>query len=300
MKLNEFFVAIFGSTPSKKEYEQIKLWRDEGSVNASQLREMSRINKTSSALKSYQQFDVESALEKSLQQIQKERPSKIKYYIAAFLILALLSIGFNFNKINSQSNTQKIHTALEEIKILEKNDGSAMTIAAGSELIENTKYNQYTLNGKAYFDIEKQENPLIIKTKDGIIQVLGTSFDVVTNDEVTKVFMYEGKIKYENTNSETFYVEAGEVLTSTNEITKVENKFNSQVSSFWRTNKLSYKNISLTNVLNDISSLYGKEFIIEKNKYDLLKISADFNNLKLQDIIKELEVITGTSIMLQE
>lgn len=81
-------------------------------------------------------------------------------------------------------------------------DGSAFTLNAGSFLTveeENWETKRaVALEGEAFFDVEKG-NTFFVSTKNGIVTVLGTKFNVRDREETLEVTCQEGKVQVSNT-----------------------------------------------------------------------------------------------------
>ena len=87
---------------------------------------------------------------------------------------------------------------------MELPDGSTVFLASNTSLeyhsdFKNTR--DIKLDGEAFFDVARDEgHPFKIETQYGNVKVLGTSFNVNTKHNATKVSVNSGLVALENEN----------------------------------------------------------------------------------------------------
>lgn len=64
------------------------------------------------------------------------------------------------------------------------------------------KSRNITLDGEAYFDVEKSDVPFRVRLKNSFVEVLGTQFNVISyqNDSISEVTLVEGSVNVNNLN----------------------------------------------------------------------------------------------------
>ncbi|MFM7310994.1 MAG: FecR family protein, partial [Flavobacteriales bacterium] len=123
------------------------------------------------------------------------RPLAISISAAAAAILAFILLWPDQPLIHSVA-------ALGETKEIQLPDGSHVTLAPGSSVhyaADFAKHRSIELQGKAYFDVIPG-SPFSVITHQGIVDVLGTTFDVVQRDTVFEVGCYSGKVRVSSGN----------------------------------------------------------------------------------------------------
>ncbi|MEQ3654907.1 MAG: FecR domain-containing protein, partial [Dokdonia sp.] len=89
-------------------------------------------------------------------------------------------------------------TDLAENQVIGLPDNSAVTLNESSELSfsEDSWEEERRINllGEAYFEVEKG-NPFRVVTTQGVVEVLGTSFNVKARDSLFTVVCYEGLVR---------------------------------------------------------------------------------------------------------
>ena len=141
------------------------------------------------------------------------KTKKRSYWLAASIVglIAFSSLVL----INQNKNRHSTYTSEE---IIELPDGSNVHMFKNSSLsYKGTEEDRrVSLNGGGIFSIEKGI-PFKIKTRQGTITVLGTTFSVESRDKHFSVRCSEGKVEVKSEN-EKVILEAGEAIRYSNEL----------------------------------------------------------------------------------
>ncbi len=99
------------------------------------------------------------------------------YWMAA--AMAVIAFGFIFLLIQNDPENS-VMTSFGEIKTINLPDGSTAELNSSSELVYDKKWTERTvsLKGEAFFQVSEGKT-FSIKTNYGVVQVLGTSFNVI-------------------------------------------------------------------------------------------------------------------------
>ena len=128
----------------------------------------------------------------------------------AAAVLLLMAVGWS---IYQWSSPKMLHAATTngEIRKIDLPDGSIVTLNENSIIHYPTDWSKgetrkVKLEGEAYFEIEKKVSTnakFQVITKDLMVEVFGTVFNVNTRHKATKVYLEEGivKVNLENKNS---------------------------------------------------------------------------------------------------
>lgn len=221
---------------------------------------------------------------------------KIFFRLAASitLIIAISALAYYFSGTKYQE-VVATNTVIESILP----DGSQVSLNANSKIqypatFEKNK-RKIILDGEAFFDVSHDKTkPFIIEAGDVSIEVLGTSFYVKTNNEnnKTEVVVKSGKVAvFETKNKESkVLLEAGQKTEfSTNETNHqiIENNDVNFLS--WKTMNLSFDNIQLSKVIEDINKAYHSDLKIINPTVNNCLITVSFENQNLESVLKILE-----------
>lgn len=148
----------------------------------------------------------DAALKKVLSKIENSAPTQIRklnFYFRAAAAVAILVLGIY--GVTSVFSKSRIVTNLAEQTTFSLPDKSVVVLNAGSKIKwEKRNFNdlrQLSLNGEAYFDVEKG-NKFVIETPNGTVEVLGTQLNVFSRNNEFRVSCISGKVRVAANSSE--------------------------------------------------------------------------------------------------
>ena len=190
--------------------------------------------------------------------VEQKRTSVLRYLLP---LAAAAIVGFIVFVNLPQTFTcdTNISSALAETNQIILPDNSVVTVNADSELCyskadwANNRIVQ--LDGEAFFEVEKGSK-FLVKTDNGEVEVLGTSFNVYSRDDRFFVQCETGKVEVRSQGKETILMpqESAALDKSTNELDKIETTLK---RSDWRTGTFSYSDEKLGQVLQDVERTFG-------------------------------------------
>jgi ferric-dicitrate binding protein FerR (iron transport regulator) len=136
-----------------------------------------------------------------------------RYYLLGINILkyaAIIVIAFFIGKfipdrkINIPNGTTEISVPLGQMSEVTLKDGSKIWLNSGTSLKYDESFGindrNIFLEGEAFFKVAKNETPFKVRLKNAEVEVLGTSFNIVSyNDESSShVVLVEGKLNVNN------------------------------------------------------------------------------------------------------
>lgn len=225
---------------------------------------------------SEKEIDVDKAWNKVSSKMNENRfrimrYSFIKVAAVALIILGIGSVAFYLNNSGSFSKKISASTSIGEKNIVVNlPDGSKISLNRNSVLTyrENfgKKNRNVKLTGEAFFEITPDASrPFIIDAGKADVRVVGTSFNVITNNTESEVEVYvkTGKvIMSDKSGSQTIALEPGFV-----------GKMDSKTSGLtlnedlnylsWNTGLLVYAGQKLDVVFNDLKKVYNMDIVAD-------------------------------------
>ena len=225
-------------------------------------------------------IDAEAALAQFKQRKLEKKQSKViplnyktLFKVAAAIVVLLTSSYFLF--FNSKSTFE---TKIAQTQSFHLPDESEVTLNATSKITfdkNNWKNNRsLTLEGEAYFQVEKGKKFSVI-TKDGIVQVLGTHFNVKQRDQYYEVMCYEGlvSVTYKN---KVVKLPPGKTFRVLHSKIESLNDFNAQGPS-WLQKESNFDRIPLNQVIAELERQYKIKIVT--NGVDTSKLfTGTFSN----------------------
>ncbi len=232
-------------------------------------------------------FNAEGLFNKIQQQKLNNKKKKFKlislntfYKVAAFILLFTSVFYFwKSNDVVHKSNYgEKLAVTLPDNSKVTLNSKSSITFNNKNWNKERTIY----LEGEAFFEVKKGEK-FTVKTKEGSIIVLGTSFNINSSNHFLEVKCFTGKVNVLNKNKTNKILTKGLATTFNND--KIENwSFDTQESS-WKEGISRFREVPLPKVLLALENQFNFNF---KNveKYKNEKFSGVFSHNKPKKALK--------------
>lgn len=193
------------------------------------------------------------------------RSHLMKIAAAALVLLALGATALYFNNSGLLSKKLTASTGNDQKNLqVVLPDGSRIFLNRNSELSYHAKFaknkREVKLTGEAFFEITPDSlHPFIIDAGKAIIKVLGTSFNVITEnaESSVEVFVKTGKVMLtDNSGSQSVIIDPGFVGTMDSKMN--EKKINNDPNYLsWQTGLLVYNGQKLDVVLKDLKRVYN-------------------------------------------
>lgn len=216
--------------------------------------------------------------------------NKFKWIAVAASICLLIGSGIWFSKsYNPIVTFSSGDTSSQSITLA---DGSRVTLNKNSSLEfqkrMKTKRN-VKLTGEAFFEVARNEAvPFIIETNNAQVKVLGTSFNVKTNERGTAVHVKTGKVELSKDNKKIILTAGEQGLLSSGKIEK--QVINNENYLAWKTKKLVFDKQSIIEVAAALQEYYNTPIIIYGNAQNC-KVSTAFTSETLIQALDELKLL---------
>lgn len=177
-------------------------------------------------------------------------------------------------------------TGYGEVKEIVLNDDSHVRLNANSKMYwddnwRHRNHRKVRIEGEAFFDVAHQNgNQFFVETDDLTVKVTGTTFNVTSRRNATEVFLESGEVVLELNQEDgygsiasktgksaehTLKLIPGDQLKYSNATRKLEQMNNRTIeqAASWKTGELIYKNMPLHEVLQELTDVYGKSFVVQ-------------------------------------
>lgn len=220
--------------------------------------------------------------------------------VAAAIVLIAIVILPPFG-----SDATSWQTAFSETQSISLPDGSEVMLNAGSQLATKGSWDnerRVDLSGSALFTVEKG-NPFIVETAQGDVSVLGTSFEVIADEESYVVKCFEGTVAVSSAGLITDTLTPGEGVRLLNG-SWVAIPANGS-SPDWLNGITAFENAPIREVLNAFERQFGIaiEYNGDERKYTGAFPNTDPNEaleMILQPMRLEIEANEGDMIRLRK
>lgn len=250
MKKETNILKWFNNDLSKQELEKLKQTED--------LKTLEKIKHYSAQMQA-PQVDAKQALKAFKQkQLSRHETKVVSLNIKAlFKVAAMLVVMLGASYFIFFNNVKSITTQVAETTTVTLPDNSEVILNAKSKLSYNKKTWDDTrdlqLDGEAFFKVEKGQK-FTVNTNAGIVQVLGTQFNVKERDNYFEVICYEGLVSVKH-NNKTVKLSKGNGFKVTNGTIELI-KDNATTNPDWIQAESSFTNIALQEVIAELKRQY--------------------------------------------
>jgi len=175
-------------------------------------------------------------------------------------------------------------------------DGSIITLNKNSTLSYPDEFKEKTrtvaLKGEAFFNVmPNKEKPFLIEVNDVVVKVVGTSFNIRSENETTEVIVETGIVQVMH-KGQTVELRPGEKLVVPNKDTTLAvQKEADQLYNYYRSKEFVCENTPLWKLVDVLNKAYNANIVIERQELKTLPLNTTFSNESLDRI---LEIITLT------
>ncbi|MCK4663155.1 MAG: FecR family protein [Bacteroidales bacterium] len=258
--------------------------------------------------KKYNNKNVDIAWDKLLNKFEEnnllhseKKVKSISYFrpVLQYAAIIILLIGFSWGsyKTINYMNNRNINTIAVSGNIDSKQiilaDGSKVFLNKGAIFKYPDKFDKdirkVSLQGEAFFEIKPNpDKAFIVSVNNAEIKVLGTSFNVNTNnsDNKVEVFVETGKVSLYNKKNN-IVIFPGHIGTlSKNKVSKKVNDNENYLS--WKTKCMIFREEQLNSVVKTLNKVYHTEIIFADTNIEKLKLTSTFNKLPLESVVEVL------------
>lgn len=207
--------------------------------------------------------------------------AKFYFSIAASVLVIIL---FSFLYINSLTTT----VIAENGKSIEHflPDGSQVVLNSGSEIIYNKKNFSTNrileLNGEAYFSVIKG-NKFVINTKQGEVEVLGTTLNVFARGKSLSVECLTGRVGVKALDANVILEPGDKAELTANNLIKYSS-FGVKNMALWRIGEFHFDNKPLISIFEEIERQF--DISITANGIENRFFTGIFSNKNLNEVIE--------------
>ncbi len=224
--------------------------------------------------------------DKRINNYRKLNVVRIAFSIAASI--ALLIGGYTFYKDNMNFKPEiafnKIVVPPGQRVNLTLSDGTNIWLNSCTEMLYPSTFSKSNrtvkLKGEAYFDVEKNDEiPFIVQTKNCDIKVLGTKFNLQSEDLYCdfSAALFEGSIELISKNEN----DTGLILYPMQKIELINGKFTvdsiRDMDSFrWKEGLICFENMLFTDLMKRFERIYDIQIIVKSEALNTYRCSGKF------------------------
>lgn len=175
-----------------------------------------------------------------------------------------------------------LHTGVGELKTVVLNDGSALTLNAGSAVdIEFTAQERriHLRSGEIYVEVAKNpKRPFIVETEQGEARAVGTAFSVRIRDDAASVLVSEGVVDVSDRAGEAVRLSASQSVRVAERAGIINDRSEDDVrkSLAWREQRLFFSNVALAEFVAEMNRYSYRRMVIVDSDLSAVRVGGAF------------------------
>ncbi|MDE0472364.1 MAG: DUF4974 domain-containing protein [Ekhidna sp.] len=236
-----------------------------------------------------------SKLKRSITPPVRQNSSWLK--IAACIAL-LVGIGYLLVDFNTSPDQRHISSNSQKLAV-EFPDGSKGILNKLSSFSFPEKFGserRVSFSGEAYFDVQKSEKLFIIEANGVEVKVLGTAFNLATDESSVSLYVDKGLVAFSKNGIETEIAAGLEAVfdKATDEVTISEVPTANIMS--WRDGLFKFNNTPLHEAAKNLSEYYEVNFQLSHPELSSCRITATIDQNSLDEVLSLLEKILDVKV----
>lgn len=196
-----------------------------------------------------------------------------------------------------------IHTPKGGFTKIKLDDGTLVELNAASSIRYPTSFKSdkrdVFVEGEAFFEVQPdKDRPFRVHSQKQIIEVLGTSFNLISREKYAKTTLIEGRVKIVAEGKDYFLKPGQQALVADEvEITDVH----TASSVAWKNEKFVFDNSSFKEILREVENWYDVQMVFFDQGLDDLQLSGTVSrNVKLSELLKVIEINSNYKFEIKE
>lgn len=178
-------------------------------------------------------------------------------------------------------------------------DQSKITLEKGASLSYNNQFGienrKIVFSGTGYFEVQPdKKKPFIIETPNSLTKVVGTSFNLISNTEISDcIAVTSGVVEFGDKKSTiNKRLKKGEIAEISHGEIAVNRYSNSNFLS-WKTGSLVFENTALKDMIPVMNQYFGKELKLQNSALENCTFSGQFESPDLNDFLEIMSLSLG-------
>ncbi|MDR2283837.1 MAG: FecR domain-containing protein [Sphingobacterium sp.] len=196
-----------------------------------------------------------------------------------------------------------IHTPKGGFTKLRLEDGTLVALNAASSIRYPTSFKSdkrdVFVEGEAFFEVQPdKERPFRVHSQKQTIEVLGTSFNLISQEKYAKTTLIEGRVKIVAEGKD-YFLKPGQQAVVADEVEIADVHTASSVA--WKNEQFVFDNSSFKEILREVENWYDVQMVFFDQDLDDLQLSGMVSrNVKLSELLKVLEMNTNYKFEIKE
>ena len=299
---------------SPEEEQAVIEWMNENATNKEYYNQFKKIWDNSKKLAADSTLDVNKAWERFQNRVNGQnepseilKPNRFSWMriAASVMLVAGLGIAAYFLVNKNNEPIEMLSQTGQNVLVDTLSDGSVITLNKKSTITYPSKFKGNTrsiaLKGEAFFNVAPdKKKPFIISVNDVQVTVVGTSFNIKSENGNTEVIVESG-IVHVTQSGKTVELLAGEkIVMSSNDSIATKEAVNDKLYNYYRTKEFVCDDTPLWKLVQVVNEAYDAKIIIGRKELNDKRLTTTFNNESLEQVLEVIRLTFDITITKKE
>lgn len=229
--------------------------------------------------------------------------SRLRPAFILISVIILFMIGLFFWRTGFRTSFyREIVTQNKQMIKMRLSDGTHIQLNSGSSIKFLKPFSdtlrQVTLSGEAFFMVSRDERPFVMITKQAKAVVHGTSFNIWSRNEQTRIIVKQGLVRFGSIHADSHYVDVcqgqmSKIIEAMPPLTPTT--VNPDHLLGWLNGRLVFEETPLIEVVAELERYYDVSIRIEIENPESRILTAQFANQSVESVLSSICLALGIS-----
>ena len=223
---------------------------------------------------------------------------------ASIILIAGLGIAAYF-MINNNEPKEMVAQAGQNVLVDTLSDGSVITLNKKSTITYPSKFKRNTraiaLKGEAFFNVAPdKKKPFIISVNDVQVTVVGTSFNIKSENGNTEVVVETGIVRVTRSGKTVELIAGEKINISANDSAATKEAVTDKLYNYYRSKEFVCDDTPLWKLVQVVNEAYDAKIIIGRKDLNDKRLTTTFNNESLEQVLEVIRLTFDITITKKE
>jgi len=298
---------------SPGEEKAVKEWMNENAANKEYYSQLKKIWDNSKELAAESTLDVNKAWERFQKRVagKNESPKIVNSrgfswmrIAASIILIAGLGIAAYF-MINNNEPKEMVAQAGQNVLVDTLSDGSVITLNKKSTITYPSKFKRNTraiaLKGEAFFNVAPdKKKPFIISVNDVQVTVVGTSFNIKSENGNTEVVVETGIVRVTRSGKTVELIAGEKINISANDSAATKEAVTDKLYNYYRSKEFVCDDTPLWKLVQVVNEAYDAKIVIGRKELNDMRLTTTFNNESLEKVLEIIHLTFDITVIKKE
>ena len=298
---------------SPGEEDAVNEWMNENAANKEYYDQLKKVWDNSKKLAADSTLDVDKAWERFQKRVadQNETPkalsrSRFSWMRIAASIILIAGLGIpTYFMINNKEAKEMVAQTGQNVLVDTLPDGSVITLNKRSTVTYLSKFKGNTraiaLKGEAFFNVAPdKKKPFIISVNDVQVTVVGTSFNIKTENGNTEVVVETGIVQVTRSGKTVELIAGEKIVMSPNDSNAAKEKVSDKLYNYYRSKEFVCDDTPLWKLVQVVNEAYDTKIVIGRKELNDMRLTTTFNNESLEKVLEVIHLTFDITVIKKE